>query len=105
MMTSVGRAVWLLYQLPEDRRAKIGRTLLLGVGIFASGFGIWNLDNYFCVYLRDVRSWLVDHGLQHLGHFTEGHGYWHLMTSYGSLLSFCACIRECSLVFVRDIGC
>lgn len=94
MITSVLRAIWLVFQLPVERRAKIARTLLIGVTVFVLGFGIWNLDNYFCTYLREVRQWLEDNGLEHLGHFTQGHGYWHLMTNYGAFLTFTACVRE-----------
>lgn len=59
-----------------------------------TGFAIWNLDNYFCVHLRSTRQWLTDKGIGSLGHFTEGHGYWHLLTGYGSLKIFTACIGE-----------
>lgn len=72
MLTAVSRSVWLIYQLPASQRGKYGRTLVGGVGWFALGFVIWNLDNYFCVYLRDTRRFLTDRGVGFLGHFTEG---------------------------------
>lgn len=72
MLTSICRSIWLIYQLPEGQRSKYAWTLLGGVGWFVLGFVIWNLDNYFCVYLRDTRRWLTGNGLGFLGHFTEG---------------------------------
>lgn len=72
MTTAVGRSVWLIYQLPEGQRGKYAWVLLGGVGWFALGFAIWNLDNYYCVYLRDARQWLTDHGVGALGHLLEG---------------------------------
>jgi dihydroceramidase len=94
MITTIFRAMWLLMQLPVERRTKIGGSLLFGLGIFILGFLIWNLDNYFCNHLRDAREWLESNGLEHFGHFTQGHGYWHLMTNYGAFVLFTACIRE-----------
>lgn len=72
MLFSIVRAVWLSYQIPRERRTKICRTLLLGVGVFVMGFAVWNLDNFFCTHIREVRDWLTDHGLHHLGHLTQG---------------------------------
>lgn len=74
MSTAVFRSVWLIYQMPQGHRSKYAWTLLSGVGWFVLGFAIWNLDNYFCVYLRDTRQYLTDNGVGFLGHFTEGGG-------------------------------
>ncbi|WOO77683.1 Alkaline ceramidase 3 [Vanrija pseudolonga] len=95
MTTASLRSIYLLFRLPAERRAKIARLLLIGLGIFVGGFGIWNLDNYFCTELRATRAWLEDRGLGELGHFTQGHGYWHLMTGYGGALLFTAAVALC----------
>jgi dihydroceramidase len=95
MTSSVLRSAQLIFRLPEAMRAKLARTLGGGVGVFVLGFAIWNADNYFCVYLRSTRAWLTAHGLGPLGTFTEGHGYWHLMTGYGAYRIFIACIQLC----------
>lgn len=94
MIFSILRAGQLSLRLPTALRSKIGRTLGGGVAVFVAGFAIWNADNYFCVYLRSTRQWLTDAGVGSLGHFTEGHGYWHLMTGYGAYRIFTACIGE-----------
>lgn len=94
MTFSIIRSIMATLRLPSELRSKIGRTLAGGVTVFVLGFAIWNADNYFCVYLRSTRQWLTDHGVGQLGHFTEGHGWWHLMTGYGAYRIFTACIRE-----------
>jgi hypothetical protein len=58
--------------------------LLTGIAVFAGGFAIWNIDNIFCDQLRQIRDFL---GL-YLGMIVQGHGFWHLMTGYGSYLIF-----------------
>ncbi|BEJ17901.1 hypothetical protein CspHIS471_0701690 [Cutaneotrichosporon sp. HIS471] len=98
MTSSILRSAQLIFRLPESLRVKLGRTLGGGVAVFVLGFAIWNADNYFCVYLRSTRAWLTAHGLGPLGHFTEGHGYWHLMTGYGSYRIFTACTQLCLAV-------
>lgn len=95
MTCAILRSAQLIMRLPEAMRAKLGRTLGGGVAVFVLGFAIWNADNYFCVYLRSTRAWLTAHGLGPLGTFTEGHGYWHLMTGYGSYRIFIASIQLC----------
>lgn len=72
MFFCIGRSIWLAYQIPRERRSKIGRTLLTGITVFATGFAIWNVDNYFCTSLRRTRDWFTANGLHHLGHFTQG---------------------------------
>jgi dihydroceramidase len=37
-------------------RAKVVRTLLLGIATFVVGFIIWNIDNFFCEALRRGRD-------------------------------------------------
>lgn len=95
MISSCARSAYLISLLPRANRAKLARTLGFGVGVFALGFAIWNADNYFCEHLRAARAYLQDRGLGGLGHFTEGHGWWHLLTGYGAQQIFTACIELC----------
>lgn len=102
MLLSIARAAFLLRQLPQERRSKLARTLTIGVLVFVSGFGIWNLDNYFCTRLRATREWLGDHGLGVLGHLTEGHGWWHILTTCGAFNIFTACIGKSRVYCCSD---
>ncbi|KAI9631910.1 ceramidase [Dioszegia hungarica] len=63
------------------QHAKVVNTLLSGIATFIVGFIIWNVDNYFCDVLRRGQELLGP-----LGFILQGHGYWHLMTGYGSFL-------------------
>ncbi|KAF9869825.1 alkaline phytoceramidase [Colletotrichum karsti] len=47
-----------------------------GLGVFLTGFLIWNLDNAFCSQIRRLRRHV---GLP-WGALLEGHAWWHLMT-------------------------
>jgi dihydroceramidase len=102
MITSVIRALWLVLRLPTNNQYKIFRTFACGFIIFVSGFGLWNIDNYYCQYLRDAREWLTDHNLGYLGHLTQLHGYWHLMTNYGAFVAFAPCILLCVSVKINS---
>lgn len=95
MTSSILRSGQLIFRLPSDLRSKLAKTMGSGVAVFVLGFAIWNADNYFCAHLRAARAFLTNHNLHHLGHFTQGHGYWHLMTGYGAYLIFTACIQLC----------
>ncbi|KAL1888623.1 alkaline ceramidase ydc1 [Sporothrix stenoceras] len=53
---------------------------LSGIALFLVGFLIWNMDNFFCLYLRSWRDilllpWAV---------VLEGHAWWHIFTGLGS---------------------
>lgn len=52
----------------------------IGLSIFLGGFGIWALDNKYC---PTIRTWRHKVGLP-WGILLEGHGWWHLMTGFGS---------------------
>lgn len=95
MISSCLRSAYLIYLLPPANRRKLNRTLWFGIGVFALGFAVWNADNYFCERLRAARAALQARGLGALGHFTEGHGWWHLLTGYGAQQIFTACIELC----------
>jgi dihydroceramidase len=46
--------------------------IALGLTIFLGGFGIWNLDNFYC---STIRHWRRGIGLP-WGILLEGHGWW-----------------------------
>lgn len=89
LISSVGRLLYLTHCLPaSSSKHKLINTFLKGIAIFAGGFGIWNIDNIFCDQLRTIRDFLGPV----LGMVVQGHGFWHLMTGYGSFLIFTAAI-------------
>ncbi|ORZ25106.1 ceramidase [Absidia repens] len=53
--------------------------LKLAAAGFIVSFGLWNVDNIFCPYLREFRT-MVPYGI---GALTQLHGWWHLGTSVG----------------------
>ncbi|KAL7423204.1 alkaline ceramidase ydc1 [Cryptotrichosporon argae] len=97
MTFTVFRSIYLLRSLPAGHalRTAVSRTLLRGVATFVAGFAVWNVDNLFCEQLRAARRCLGGVGVGALGHFLEGHGYWHLMTGYGAYLIMVACTALC----------
>ncbi|KDQ63236.1 hypothetical protein JAAARDRAFT_29256 [Jaapia argillacea MUCL 33604] len=82
------RTMYLLHwsehssRIPLATRAKIGNMFSAGVGFFALGFFIWNLDNIFCGVLT---KWKVDFGWP-LAFLLEGHSWWHVLTGLGTYL-------------------
>jgi hypothetical protein len=89
LLSSVGRLFYLTHCLPaSSSKHRLINTFLKGIAIFAGGFGIWNIDNIFCDQLRTIRDFLGPV----LGMVVQGHGFWHLMTGYGSYLIFTAAI-------------
>jgi hypothetical protein len=96
LISSVGRLLYLTHCLPaSSSKHKLINTFLKGIAIFAGGFGIWNIDNIFCDQLRTIRDFLGPV----LGMVVQGHGFWHLMTGYGSYLIFTAAICK-SFLFI-----
>ncbi|ODN95880.1 dihydroceramidase [Cryptococcus wingfieldii CBS 7118] len=90
LITSTLRTlVLILKRLPEGHpaRAIIGKLMGWGVGIFAAGFAIWNIDNIFCEQFRDIRA-----AIEPFDFLVQGHSYWHYMTGYGAYLIFTASI-------------
>ncbi|KAL8672899.1 MAG: hypothetical protein Q9168_002653 [Polycauliona sp. 1 TL-2023] len=71
-------------QADDLRNTKILSTMwiliLTGLGIFLSGFGLWQVDNIYCSTLR---HWRRELGLP-WGIILEGHGWWHLLTGIGA---------------------
>lgn len=52
------------------------------LGIFLLGFLLWNIDNIFCVSLRNFRKKVPPV----IGVSTQFHAWWHLLTGLGSYL-------------------
>ena len=89
LLSSTGRLLFLTHKLPaSSQKHKLINTFLAGIATFAGGFAIWNIDNIFCDQLRTIRDFLGPI----LGMVAQGHGYWHLMTGYGSYLIFTSAI-------------
>ncbi|KAJ2788776.1 alkaline ceramidase ydc1, partial [Coemansia linderi] len=67
-------------EISNRTRRMFQRLLLQGFLGMAGGFFVWNLDNIFCHRLRTYRS--------HIGSpfdaFLQLHGWWHILTAYGS---------------------
>jgi len=80
-----GKAVLSAEEAERDKQILRDMWLMIALGltIFLGGFGIWNLDNYFC---STIRSWRRAIGLP-WGILLEGHGWWHLMTGTGAYMS------------------
>lgn len=95
------------------QKQKVVRTMWTGIFTFVVGFLIWNVDNYFCDQLRRAREIVGPLGFLLQGKWglvlplggkriadSIGHGYWHLMTGYGSFLimTASACRSSTSLL-------
>ncbi|KAJ2079520.1 alkaline ceramidase ydc1 [Coemansia sp. RSA 988] len=63
----------------ETRRVLIKLRLLADIGMWG-GFLLWNIDTIFCERLRSYRSYV---GVP-LDAILQLHGWWHIMTAYGS---------------------
>ncbi|KAJ2331776.1 alkaline ceramidase ydc1, partial [Coemansia sp. RSA 2673] len=61
-------------------RRMLQRLLLQGFLGMAGGFLVWNLDNIFCHRLRTYRA----HVGAPLDAILQLHGWWHILTAYGS---------------------
>ncbi|OWT40092.1 dihydroceramidase [Cryptococcus neoformans] len=89
LITATLRTIALTFDLPPGHPARrtIGKMMAWGIVTFATGFGIWNVDNIFCEQLRAIRTVTGPFGV-----LVEGHAYWHYMTGYGAYLIFTASI-------------
>lgn len=58
-----------------------------GTVLFLIGFGIWNVDNIFCGYLRAARE-AIGYPFALL---LEGHGWWHIFTGCGAYMLLLSC--------------
>jgi len=64
------------------KRAQIVRVFMLGVSFFVLGFILWNADNLLCLELTAIKKRV---GLP-IAFIFELHGWWHLLTGYGTVL-------------------
>jgi len=90
VISTVFRVAYLLkkstasHHIPDKQKVVISKVFSIGAGLFALGFLIWNLDNFFCHKLirRKLRvGWP-------LAFLLEGHSWWHVLTGAGSYFMF-----------------
>ncbi|KAI9476937.1 alkaline ceramidase 3-like protein [Coemansia mojavensis] len=67
-------------QISKETRRTMSRLHIVGQLGMWGGFLVWNIDNIFCHQLRSYRSYL---GMP-LDGILQLHGWWHIMTAYGS---------------------
>ncbi|KAJ2139330.1 alkaline ceramidase ydc1 [Coemansia sp. RSA 788] len=85
-VTAVGAIVFGTKRFSElnigsETRRTLSRLHLMGHLGMWGGFLVWNVDNIFCHQLRTYRSYL---GMP-LDGLLQLHGWWHIMTAYGSV--------------------
>jgi len=69
-------------RIPPSVRTLIGKLFTKGLGLFALGFFVWNLDNIFCTTLTKQKvaiGWPT-------AFLLEGHAWWHILTATGTQL-------------------
>ncbi|KAI8081392.1 ceramidase [Halteromyces radiatus] len=83
VITIVFRSVYIVRHLDRTtyqyEHPRLVRLLKLAAAGFILAFGIWNVDNQFCSYLRHFRT-TVPYAL---GALSQLHGWWHIGTSLG----------------------
>lgn len=57
--------------------------VLASLVTYGSGFAVWNIDNYYCSSLREIRR---DASSPYLGPVTQLHAWWHVLTGTGTYL-------------------
>jgi len=86
-----GRVFWLLRNVVRAndkdavlrrKRSQIVKTFLTGAVVFLVGFLCWNADNLLCSSLSEMKKKI---GAPYSFLF-ELHGWWHLLTGYGTVL-------------------
>lgn len=87
-------------RIPNTVRSSIGTLFAKGLGIFALGFLVWNLDNIFCPALTRQKiaiGWPIafllegvfaTYFLQRRAYLAifPGHAWWHILTGTGAQL-------------------
>ncbi|SAM08968.1 hypothetical protein [Absidia glauca] len=78
------RSLYTVLSLPRTATydyeyPRLLKLLKLAAAGFIISFGVWNIDNQCCSYLRHFRS-MVPYAL---GALTQLHGWWHIGTSLG----------------------
>jgi dihydroceramidase len=107
MLSTAVRVQYLLRRLeaskrvPNTVRALIGTLFTKGLGLFALGFFVWNLDNIFCTALTRQKvaiGWPIAFLLEGafsicfsfsaelILNFPIGHAWWHILTGTGAQL-------------------
>lgn len=85
-------------RIPPSVRTLIGKLFTKGLGLFALGFFVWNLDNIFCTTLTKQKAaigWPIAfllegafaiYFVQRGAYFFIGHAWWHILTATGTQL-------------------
>jgi len=63
-------------------RSEVTRLARWGLGIFATGYGLWNIDEHFCPLLTSYKRTI---GMP-WSFLLELHGWWHLFTGIGAYI-------------------
>ncbi|EIN13922.1 phytoceramidase [Punctularia strigosozonata HHB-11173 SS5] len=100
-------------RVPDKTRSSILQMFWTGAGLFALGFGIWNMDNALCGTLTRWKAsigWpaalLLEGNERNFLPFTRhaepqaGHSWWHVFTAWGTYLMISGVI--CETVCVKD---
>ena len=74
-------------------------SIIFYILIFRYGFGfvLWNIDNYYCGQITDLREKTLrpaNNPLKFLTAFTQLHGWWHLLAGYATYLHILNCIQQ-----------
>ena len=75
------QSMWVLRNMAE-RPAEgltMGRSLIYAFGYCTAAFVVWNMDNVFCQFLRQLRA---EWGFP-LTVLTQGHAWWHVLNAVG----------------------
>jgi len=70
--------------IPPKSKSTIVNFFNTGLGLFAFGFFVWNMDNIFC---HRLTSWKMSIGWP-IAFFLEGHSWWHVLTGLGTYYMF-----------------
>lgn len=68
-----------------------------GMLMYGVGFMLWNIDNYYCGQITDLREKTLrpaNNPLKFLSAFTQLHGWWHLFAGYATYLHILNCIQQ-----------
>lgn len=85
----------LLMRGGREGRGLVHNTLphtVLSLSTLVSGFVLWNIDNYYCSNLRQIRRHHLD---PFLGFLTQFHAWWHLLTLIASIYAVKSIEEHC----------
>lgn len=71
---------WLSGNSVKENRLR-RRIFVVAIVSYLGAFGLWNIDNYFCLKLHDLREQMGGFGF-----LLQLHGWWHVFTGLGTYL-------------------